>query len=49
MEMEVEQHVSAARHERTPERNGYRNGLLTYQVITRTEQIIILGLRDRRL
>jgi putative transposase len=26
MEMEVEQHVGAARHERTPERSGYRNG-----------------------
>jgi len=26
MEIELEQHVGAARHERTPERNGYRNG-----------------------
>jgi transposase-like protein len=26
MEMEVEQHVGAARHKRTPERSGYRNG-----------------------
>ncbi len=25
-EMEVEQHVGAARHERTPERSGYRDG-----------------------
>jgi transposase-like protein len=26
MEMEVEQHIGAARHERAPERTGYRNG-----------------------
>jgi transposase-like protein len=26
MDIEVEQHVGAARHERTPERTGYRNG-----------------------
>jgi putative transposase len=26
MEIEVEQHLGAGRHERTPERNGYRNG-----------------------
>jgi transposase-like protein len=26
MEMELEQHVGAERHERTPERTGYRNG-----------------------
>lgn len=26
MELEVEQHVGAARHERTPERSGQRNG-----------------------
>ena len=26
MEIELEQHVGAARHERTPERSGYRNG-----------------------
>src|SRR5918994_3974939 len=26
MELEVAQHVGAERHERTPERSGYRNG-----------------------
>ena len=26
MEIELEQHLGAARHERTPERSGYRNG-----------------------
>ena len=26
MEMEVEQHIGASRHERAPERTGYRNG-----------------------
>jgi putative transposase len=26
MDIELEQHVGAARHERTPERSGYRNG-----------------------
>jgi putative transposase len=26
MEMEVEQHIGAGRHQRVPERTGYRNG-----------------------
>ena len=35
MEMEVEEHVGAARHERSPERTGQRNGYTATEVGTR--------------
>jgi transposase-like protein len=35
LEMEVEEHVGAARHERSPERTGQRNGYTATEVGTR--------------
>jgi transposase-like protein len=35
MEMEVEEHVGAARHELSPERTGQRNGYTATEVGTR--------------
>jgi putative transposase len=46
MEMEVEQHVGAARHERTPERSGYRNGYQPrdWDTTIRTVELEVPGL-----
>jgi transposase-like protein len=48
MEMEVEQHVGAARHERTPERSGYRNGYRRREWDTRvgTVELEVPRVRD---
>lgn len=48
MEMEVEQHVGAARHERTPERSGYRNGYRPREWDTRvgTVELEVPRVRD---
>jgi putative transposase len=48
MEMEIEQHVGAARHERTPERSGYRNGYRRREWDTRvgTVELEVPRVRD---
>jgi len=48
MEMEVEQHVGAARHKRTPERSGYRNGYRPRDCDTRigTVELEVPRVRD---
>ena len=43
LELEVEQHVGAGRHERTEERRGYRNGYRARTWDTRVGTLALAG------
>jgi len=50
MEMEVEEHIGAARHERTEERSGHRNGYRerTWDTRAGTVELRVPRVRDSR-